>query len=64
MITRTYLKGCEWCQSTGQVLDGYPVMGTNVFRDCPVCNGSKTILVTEVVTNDNYDCKDINPLLK
>jgi len=44
MKTRTYLKGCEWCNATGVVpsTDSASTMAT-----CPVCNGNKVVLVTE-----------------
>ena len=45
--TKTYLKGCDWCNATGQK---FPMEhnGTSFSSLCPVCNGAKTILVTEV----------------
>ena len=44
MKTKTYLKGCEWCNATGYVAS-YNL--TNTTEVCPVCNGNKTIIVTE-----------------
>jgi len=50
-ITRTYLSGCTWCNATGFK---YPMQdyGTGITSICPVCNGAKTILVTEVIESD------------
>ena len=50
MITRTYLKGCDWCKATGQVSKPHPYpISTSVCEKCPVCNGTKTILVSEII---------------
>jgi hypothetical protein len=47
---RTYLSGCTWCNATGIIKDQY-------FRDnpCPVCNGSKIVIVTEVIEGDKVE---------
>jgi hypothetical protein len=46
-IKRTYLSGCTWCNALGFIPN--PNMGwiTDTTIICPVCNGAKTILVTE-----------------
>jgi DnaJ-class molecular chaperone len=49
-ITRYYKKACNHCNATGFV---YSNSGsyTNITNVCPVCNGSKTIDVTEIETD-------------
>lgn len=49
--TRTYSQGCTWCNATGTK---YPMqnIGTSFSSICPVCNGNKTIIVTEVTESD------------
>ena len=52
MKTRTYLKGCEWCNSTGYIQLHYhpqnaPTGSATLTNICPVCNGSGTVTVTE-----------------
>ena len=49
MKTRTYLKGCEFCKATGVVPTGRSAgsVSTSVIEPCPVCNGDKTVWVTE-----------------
>lgn len=44
---RTYPSGCRWCNATGVVQN--PISGTvaDVMITCPVCGGSKTIIITE-----------------
>jgi len=44
MKTRTYQKGCDWCNGTGTVPS---INSSSTMETCPVCQGSKTILVTE-----------------
>ena len=52
--TRTYLSGCTTCQMTGFVYTKDFGMGTTTLTaPCPVCGGSKTIIVTETF-DDNY----------
>ena len=47
-IIRTYLSGCTWCGGHGNVptnnIGGYT---TPLTEPCPVCNGTKTIIITE-----------------
>jgi hypothetical protein len=53
-ITRTYFTGCTWCNATGFVYTNNFGMGTTALtKPCPVCIGSKTIIVTEIF-DDNY----------
>ena len=50
MKTRTYQKACDYCHATGFVptgRQGRPSATTAVTEICPVCNGKKTITVTE-----------------
>ena len=49
--TRTYSVGCLWCNATGRV--SATGLSTTVYEVCPVCNGAKTIPVTEI-TEDSY----------
>ena len=50
ITTRTYLKGCDWCNAKGVILNSNPAFcGNTSFTEiCPVCNGAKTVVVTEV----------------
>ena len=51
--TRIYLKGCDWCNASGLVPSNNWGMNTTPLTDtCPVCNGAKTIVVTEVTESD------------
>lgn len=49
--TKTYLSGCTWCGAKGFVKN-YNSGYTNVDLICPVCHGSKTVLVTEVTEDE------------
>lgn len=44
-VKKTYLSGCVWCKASGIVPN--PFSGTATTINCPVCNGSKVITVTE-----------------
>jgi len=44
-ITRTYTKGCEWCNATGYV--STVGISSLTWETCPVCNGAKVVTVTE-----------------
>ena len=47
---RTYLSGCTWCDGIGFVTNKYYVdYTTPLTHICPVCNGNKTIIVTEII---------------
>jgi DnaJ-class molecular chaperone len=54
---RTYPSGCTWCNATGHK---FPMQhdGTDFSSICPVCNGAKTIIVTETVEDS-----EANPYL-
>jgi len=53
-IIRTYLKGCDWCKATGFVSNPYNMEITgSITGVCPVCNGAKTVVVTETTFEDN-----------
>jgi DnaJ-class molecular chaperone len=59
---RTYLSGCTWCNATGVVASkDYGMKTTPLMTPCPVCNGSKTIIVTETIETEDHvtmeDCK-------
>src|SRR5665648_280840 len=46
--TRTYLSGCTWCNGTGFIKIPNPGFMTSALTGvCPVCNGAKTVIVTE-----------------
>ena len=49
--TRTYLQGCNWCNATG-IKFPMEFNGISLSSFCPVCNGTKTIIVTEVTESD------------
>ena len=60
-ITRTYQKGCDWCNATGHVTNPNPnwgITGTELTIICPVCNGSKTVIVTEIIEDNNPPNKE------
>jgi len=50
--TRQYLSGCTWCDATGLV-PNQVTRGSSVTAPltvvCPVCNGAKTIIITETI---------------
>ena len=51
-MKRTYKKACDYCGATGIVSTGrgwWQRSTTNATETCPVCNGNKTITVTEEV---------------
>ena len=45
--TKQYLTGCTWCNATGRVLATGGVT-ISTFDTCPVCQGAKIVMVTEV----------------
>lgn len=50
--TKTYLTGCTWCHAIGEVPNPYynPNVTTSTLKTtCPVCNGAKTVIVTETI---------------
>lgn len=54
-VIRTYLGGCSWCKASGQIANpSFDPNTTNatLFIICPVCNGSKTVLITETFDSD------------
>jgi len=64
-ITRTYLSGCVWCNATGycKTNNPHPEVTTVLTTVCPVCNGSKTIVVTEEYDAlYEIDCSKMNVL--
>ena len=62
-VTRTYLSGCTWCNATGIVSNPTIGLSTNITIVCPVCNGSKTIVVTEEYDAlYEIDCSKMNVL--
>jgi len=60
-ITKTYLSGCTWCNATGFVKEPFPTTTGGLTQVCPVCNGNKTIIVTET-TDDNW-LEQINKMI-
>ena len=44
--TRQYPDICKTCNGKGQLVDC--ISTTNPYRTCPVCNGTKTIIITEI----------------
>jgi len=53
-IIRTYLDGCKWCGATGFVQPVFDIYHTSSGSSiCPVCNGSKIVLVTETIDEDS-----------
>ena len=57
-VNKTYLDGCKWCNATGIVSN--PAPNPNVTWNewttiCPVCNGAKTILVTEIMESEELN---------
>ena len=48
--TRTYLSGCTWCNARGWVFN--PNKHSILSITCPICNGLKTITVTETIEDD------------
>lgn len=50
---KQYLKGCDWCGATGFVAIPNPGFMTSALTGiCPVCNGSKVVLVTETTEQE------------
>jgi len=51
---RTYLQGCNFCNAVGMVRnwDNFGMGTTQMMKTCPVCNGAKTIIVTETIETD------------
>ncbi len=53
--TRTYLTGCKWCNATGMVpnYENFGMSTTPLLKTCPVCNGAKTVIVTETIETED-----------
>jgi len=67
---RTYLSGCTWCSATGFVsTKNYGMNTTLLTETCPVCNGSRTVIVTEttedkeILEHDTFPIQLDNPKL-
>lgn len=45
--TRTYPSICTTCNGTGRIFGTN--LNTNLYQTCPVCNGNKTIIITETI---------------
>lgn len=61
---RTYLKVCDFCHGTGFVSEirlSSSSIRTCPVRTCPVCNGAKTIIITETIIDDNEREKNLPP---
>jgi uncharacterized Zn finger protein (UPF0148 family) len=62
--TRTYLIGCTWCKALGYVnnlQEGWHT-GSVLTITCPVCNGSKTVIVTETIEDDNLSMESFKKI--
>jgi len=60
-LTRTYPSGCAYCGGTGLLYRNvlHDSMITNKTYPCHVCNGTGTIIITEVIeTNEPIDFID------
>ena len=69
-ITRIYIQGCTWCNAKGFVTNPHPAV-TNTTITCPVCQGAKTIMVTEVtetraqrVEKKDFQFTELEPVKK
>lgn len=68
-VIKTFLKGCDWCGATGYVINPYRMETTSSITGvCPVCSGSKTVMVTVTEFEDNEPDKKrfpgrINPVM-
>lgn len=53
-VTRTYLQACNFCNAVGLVRnwDNFGMGTTPMMKICPVCNGAKTVIVTEEYEDD------------
>ena len=61
-VTRTYLTGCSWCNATGSI-QAFPSGTIDCTRQCPVCNGSKVITISEEYEGlYQIDCSKIDPI--
>ena len=50
--TRQYQSGCTWCNASGWVPSkDFGMNTTPLTIPCPVCNGAKTIIITETIEN-------------
>jgi DNA-binding XRE family transcriptional regulator len=48
LVKKTYLSGCTWCGALGTITrDKFVNFTTPLTIPCPVCNGAKTIPITE-----------------
>jgi DnaJ-class molecular chaperone len=50
---KQYPTGCSWCNATGMVRELYPTTTGGWSQVCPVCNGSKIVIVTETITDES-----------
>ena len=46
-MKREYMKACDFCQATGFVSNPHQYVSSALTITCPICNGNKTVLVTE-----------------
>jgi hypothetical protein len=53
--TKTYLSGCTWCNARGFVINPISGIVADATITCPVCQGAKTILVTETIEDEEDD---------
>ena len=58
--TRTYLSGCTWCNARGYVYsENFGICTNSITHTCPICNGIKAIIVTEVIEDDKIESTKI-----
>lgn len=57
--TRTYVKGCDWCQATGFVLSRNIDTTSSLTEICPVCQGAKIIPVVETIEDTEVNLKEL-----
>lgn len=65
-VKRTYLSGCTWCHATGFIKNDnpHPEVTSAIIIVYPVCNGAKTILVTEEYDAlYEIDCSKLTPII-
>lgn len=54
-LIRNYKRACDFCNATGFVSDKRKYT-TSMTKPCPVCNGEKTINITETeIIPDTYE---------
>ena len=60
---RTYLSGCDWCVAVGEIdnpVFNPTVTGSTLKITCPVCHGTKTILITEIEEKEDLKIEGVS----